>query len=125
MFLVVSFYDTNVHLNVVKYYKCIVSTCPEVFKSENDRENHMKSHHLTSETTDEVCPVVKRRKVNTEFVCTIEGCPRTFKYKKNLSAHILAVHENDGRFACTYPGCDKVFGFHHVLVRHVLLVHEV
>ena len=39
------------------------------------------------------------------FLCTYEGCGKSFQYKKDLPRHTKEVHEDSPPLRCTFPGC--------------------
>ena len=54
------------------------------------------------------------------FEC--EVCKKRFSQKKNLSTHILSIHEGKKGFKCNF--CDKSFSQKSCMTRHRASVHE-
>ena len=43
-----------------------------------------------------------------QFLCTVDGCNRSYKTKGNLKTH-MKIHSGEFSFYCDYEGCEKGF----------------
>ena len=57
----------------------VCDICGAKFKNNSNLNQHMKSHNEGREL----------------FKCDIEGCERTFMYRKNMKQHIRAFHNGE------------------------------
>lgn len=59
-----------------------------------------------------------------DYVCTWEGCDKSFATGTRLRRH-LSAHEGREKYRCRgYDGCNETFRKHETLRKHILLVHE-
>lgn len=55
--------------------------------------------------------------VEHPFVCDVQDCGKTFKYKQGLSQH-QSVHSSERPFVCDVQNCGKTFKYKQALLRH-------
>ncbi|XP_028415584.1 transcription factor IIIA-like [Dendronephthya gigantea] len=115
-----------------KPYDCYL--CDKKFDSKSHAQRHMNSHSkntLLLSCTVEGCPkqfkferTMKRHIQSTHILhkCTFEGCEMAFNKKFKLKKHMREIH-NDIYLKCTHEGCTSVFTTKRNLARH-LYSHE-
>ena len=117
-------FKSEVHLNQhMKYVhsetrKWSCDECGIKFKQKRDLRVHMLHIHninYSKEDYDE-----EKYKSSEEFKCKL--CKLTFKYKKNLGAHVKSQHTASGTFQC--DECEASFRSKRNLVAHKKYKHE-
>ena len=92
-----------------KLHKCLVRSCDDHFKIENDRKDHMNKEH---------------------YQCTDSDCDeRYFEHKKKCIEHILVVHfvgiySHDSQYCCATKECNKISHNKKDIVTHIDENHE-
>jgi len=69
----------------------------------------------------------KNASSTTWYPCSMEGCLRRYKHKKNLAFHIKNDHCDPSDMkvvTCPHEGCGKIFKYTSVMKRHCLLFHS-
>lgn len=94
------------HLN--SEHKC--SVCNLEFHSKRDLKTHKKTH-----MSPDKCDV---------FRCTFENCPKYFRQRNNMLAHIKSKHENR-KFVCSFEGCTSELSTKQKLDQHIKAIHSV
>lgn len=102
------------HLKSHEGYKCSVEDCDVVCDTWTELRTHLSIQHKNS--------IAKQLKPSVLINCSYEGCPNTFKWKKNLVAHIKYVHEGLS-FKCQL--CSKVLSTKQKLKLHYQAEHYV
>ncbi|KAG5880071.1 hypothetical protein JTB14_034702 [Gonioctena quinquepunctata] len=92
-------------------HKCGI--CHKVFTTGTNLTQHSQKVHV-------------KESQNTSYHCAYMNCQRSYKYKKNLNAHIASFHEKskDISVKCTKPGCQAILKSERNLRRHLLSVHN-
>ena len=65
----------------------------------------------------------KRHDPNHRFVCTHEGCHKSYAMSNDLNIHINSDHLNI-KFHCDWPGCEYSTGKKMLLKGHMMTVHS-
>ena len=79
--------------------------CPNHFNNEQEYQLHFSEAHFEDRS----------------FVCTYEGCEKTFKKREKMKRHIDCVHHKLKPHAC--PLCELAFSRKDKLKRHISNIH--
>lgn len=72
-------------------------------------------------------PVAKKQRTDQiieSFVCTYDGCERSFSRKNNMDRHVNTVHYKIRDVTCSWSDCEKTFSTKADMERHVKAVHQ-
>ena len=93
-----------IRLGEIGAYEFVCEICGKGFPNSRSLETHKQIHDSTR-----------------KYVCLIEGCSSSFKYKQSLVRHKRSVHEGV-KFEC--PVCGRMFGQSFDMKIHVETVHK-
>jgi len=88
----------------------VCNVCQKRFKDKKSIDRHTKTHSILN---------------NELYVCTVDGCNKSFSEKLGLSLHNRVAHSenSDNRFECNYPGCNKTYCNTALLQKHTQKKH--
>ena len=69
-------------------------------------------------------PISDHTIMNAPFVCTHEGCDKSYFDKKHLSQHVKGSHTLERSYECNWEGCSKSFLTATRLRRACLQTHQ-
>ena len=126
-----SYSNTDKSVNIEKTsegrFKCMIDGCDRVLDSEDTIDSHLKEHNIGSKVTKsidrEVC-LNMSDKGDKPFICYLNDCGKTFKYKYDLRRHIKGHFtkntDPNQKFICNYSECGFEGKYTEHMFKHMI-----
>ena len=85
--------------NLILCYICKIEDCQKIFKTNQELNEHIKTHIQT-------------------YTCPIEGCNKSFDNIENLRKHLKHHFPTEKKYYCPFEGCGKSFTASYNLTIH-------